>query len=200
MQGLTRRQEQILAEIRKSIRERGYPPTLREIGSAMSIRSTNGVNDHLRALERKGFISRDDETARGIKLTPDASSAGDVADELHRRDEEERRAATSRAVVDAAIAWRTAGMSGDATYDLIVAVESHLGMSQGRAPAGSCPFCASRISVIERDGVFVARCSHRGCGARGPRHHDLTRACDLFCCPPQRTAGGMGGPDVGGAL
>ena len=130
MQGLTRRQEQILAEIRKSIRERGYPPTLREIGSAMNIRSTNGVNDHLRALERKGFISRDDETARGIKLTPDASSAGDVADELHRRDEEERRAATSRAVVDAAIAWRTAGMSGDATYDLIVAVESHLGMSQ----------------------------------------------------------------------
>lgn len=71
---------------------------------------------------------------------------------------------------------------------------------QGRAPAGSCPFCASRICVIERDGVFVARCSHRGCGARGPRHHDLTRACDLFCCPPQRTAGGMGGPDVGGAL
>ena len=61
---------------------------------------------------------------------------------------------------------------------------------QGRAPAGSCPFCASRISVVERDGVFVARCSHRGCGARGPKHHDLTRACDLFCCPPQRTAGG----------
>ena len=51
---------------------------------------------------------------------------------------------------------------------------------QGRAPAGSCPFCASRISVIERDGVFVARCSHRGCGARGPKHHDLTRACDLL--------------------
>ena len=71
---------------------------------------------------------------------------------------------------------------------------------QGRAPAGSCPFCASRISVVERDGVFVARCSHRGCGARGPKHHDLTRACDLFCRPPQRTAGGMGGIDAGGAL
>jgi hypothetical protein len=67
---------------------------------------------------------------------------------------------------------------------------------QGRAPAGTCPFCASRISVIERDGVFVARCSHRGCGARGPKHHDITRACDLFCCPPPRTAGGMGGPDT----
>lgn len=67
---------------------------------------------------------------------------------------------------------------------------------QGRAPAGGCPFCASRISVIERDGVFVARCSHRGCGARGPKHHDLTRACDLFCCPPQRTAGGMGDAGV----
>lgn len=61
----------------------------------------------------------------------------------------------------------------------------------GQAPAGSCPFCASRISVTERDGIFVARCSHRGCGARGPKHRDISRACDLFCCPPKRTACGM---------
>lgn len=61
----------------------------------------------------------------------------------------------------------------------------------GRAPAGSCPFCASRISIIQRDNHFIARCSHRGCGASGPKMRNITRAADLFCCPPPRTAGGM---------
>lgn len=60
----------------------------------------------------------------------------------------------------------------------------------GKAPAGSCPFCASRISMVQRDGFFRARCSHRGCGATGPKMRSITRAADLFCCPPQRTAGG----------
>ncbi len=54
MQGLTHRQQMVLDFIRESIADRGYPPTLREIGARMGIRSTNGVNDHLRALERKG--------------------------------------------------------------------------------------------------------------------------------------------------
>ena len=61
----------------------------------------------------------------------------------------------------------------------------------GKAPAGSCPYCASRISMVERDGFFRARCSHRGCGATGPKMRSITRAADLFCCPPQRTAAGM---------
>src|SRR5271170_1023569 len=51
MQGLTQRQQMVLVFIRQSISDRGYPPTLREIGARMGIRSTNGVNDHLRALE-----------------------------------------------------------------------------------------------------------------------------------------------------
>jgi repressor LexA len=50
MQGLTQRQQMVLDYIRQSITDRGYPPTLREIGARMGIRSTNGVNDHLRAL------------------------------------------------------------------------------------------------------------------------------------------------------
>ena len=50
MQGLTKRQEQTLDFIRSSIEDRGYPPTLREIGEHLGISSTNGVNDHLRAL------------------------------------------------------------------------------------------------------------------------------------------------------
>ncbi len=68
MQGLTKRQEQTLDFIRQSITERGYPPTLREIGEHMGIRSTNGVNDHLRALERKGYLRREDMKSRALKL------------------------------------------------------------------------------------------------------------------------------------
>lgn len=68
MQGLTKRQEQTLDFIRRSIAERGYPPTLREIGEHMGIRSTNGVNDHLRALERKGYLRREDMKSRALKL------------------------------------------------------------------------------------------------------------------------------------
>jgi len=75
MQGLTKRQEQTLDFIRTSIESRGYPPTLREIGTHMGIRSTNGVNDHLRALERKGYLRREDMKSRALKLVEDAHPA-----------------------------------------------------------------------------------------------------------------------------
>jgi len=68
MVGLTKRQAQTLDFIRQSIEERGYPPTLREIGESMGIRSTNGVNDHLRALERKGYLRREDMKSRALRL------------------------------------------------------------------------------------------------------------------------------------
>lgn len=71
MQGLTKRQAQTLDYIRQSIEERGYPPTLREIGEVMGIRSTNGVNDHLRALERKGYLRREDMKSRALRLVHD---------------------------------------------------------------------------------------------------------------------------------
>ncbi|MFO0566009.1 MAG: transcriptional repressor LexA [Polyangiaceae bacterium] len=74
MQGLTKRQEQTLAFIRHSIEQRGYPPTLREIGEHMGIKSTNGVNDHLRALERKGYLRREDMKSRALKLVDDPKS------------------------------------------------------------------------------------------------------------------------------
>src|SRR6185436_11999312 len=87
MQGLTKRQAQTLDYIRRSIEERGYPPTLREIGEYMGIRSTNGVNDHLRALERKGYLRREDMKSRALKLIdevpagpPKANDDGDIID------------------------------------------------------------------------------------------------------------------------
>ncbi|WP_394847558.1 transcriptional repressor LexA [Pendulispora brunnea] len=75
MQGLTQRQQMVLDFIRQSIADRGYPPTLREIGARMGIRSTNGVNDHLRALERKGYLTREDMKSRALRPTP-AGPAG----------------------------------------------------------------------------------------------------------------------------
>jgi repressor LexA len=79
MQGLTKRQEQTLDFIRQSIEDRGYPPTLREIGEHMGIRSTNGVNDHLRALERKGYLTREDMKSRALKLVEDQLEASSNA-------------------------------------------------------------------------------------------------------------------------
>ncbi len=69
VQGLTQRQQMVLDFIRQSISDRGYPPTLREIGARMGIRSTNGVNDHLRALERKGYLTREDMKSRALRPT-----------------------------------------------------------------------------------------------------------------------------------
>lgn len=66
---LTDRQREILDFITASITERGYPPTLREIGEHFGIRSTNGVNDHLKALEKKGHLRREDLKSRAMRPT-----------------------------------------------------------------------------------------------------------------------------------
>jgi repressor LexA len=65
----------VLDFIRQSIADRGYPPTLREIGARMGIRSTNGVNDHLRALERKGYLTREDMKSRALRPTASSGHA-----------------------------------------------------------------------------------------------------------------------------
>lgn len=81
----TPRQQQYLDFIRRFIAAHGYPPTLREIGRELGIRSTNGVNDGLRALEKKGWIKRDIEKARGIVLVGgDDLPAPQAANELWR--------------------------------------------------------------------------------------------------------------------
>src|SRR3954464_8736812 len=66
-EALTLRQREILDFISASIVERGFPPTLREIGEHFHIRSTNGVNDHLKALEKKGHLRREDLKSRAMR-------------------------------------------------------------------------------------------------------------------------------------
>lgn len=66
---LTSKQQKIYDFICRRIDDRGYPPTIRDIGSAFDIRSPNGVMCHLKALEKKGFITRDGKSARAIRPT-----------------------------------------------------------------------------------------------------------------------------------
>lgn len=74
---LTVRQRAVLEWIRRFIRFHRYPPTVREIGAAFGIRSTNGVDGHLRALERQGAIVREPWEHRGIRLVVEADSANE---------------------------------------------------------------------------------------------------------------------------
>lgn len=65
---LTERQKEIYHFIRHRIEKRGYGPTVREIGVGFGIKSPNGVMCHLKALEKKGLITREEHSARAIQL------------------------------------------------------------------------------------------------------------------------------------
>jgi repressor LexA len=65
---VTDRQQAIYDFIRVTIDKRGLPPTMREIGEEFGIRSTNGVEGHLAALERNGLISRQRGKSRGLSV------------------------------------------------------------------------------------------------------------------------------------
>jgi repressor LexA len=64
------RQLDILRYIQRQLQDNGYPPTVREIGEAVGLRSTNGVAEHLRALIRKGYLSKEDMKSRALVPTP----------------------------------------------------------------------------------------------------------------------------------
>lgn len=66
---LSERQKSILAYIRNEIMNRGYPPTVREIGEAVGLSSSSTVHSHLNRLERKGYIKRDPTKPRAIELS-----------------------------------------------------------------------------------------------------------------------------------
>ena len=68
MDQLTKRQRAVYEFLRDKIRNRGYGPTVREIGEKFNISSPNGVMCHLRALEKKGFIIREPNMSRAIQL------------------------------------------------------------------------------------------------------------------------------------
>ena len=66
--GLTPRQQRILAHLRDCIEKRGYPPSMREIGSAVGLTSTSSVAHQLKVLVQKGFIKRDPHRPRALEV------------------------------------------------------------------------------------------------------------------------------------
>jgi repressor LexA len=71
---LTARQREILDFIERQMRERGYPPSVREIGEAVGLTSPSTVHTHLATLQRLGFLRRDPTKPRAIEVRYDPSS------------------------------------------------------------------------------------------------------------------------------
>lgn len=71
MDDLTPRQIQILEFIRREVKIRNYPPSVREIGEAVGLSSSSTVHTHLAKLESKGYIRRDPSKPRAIELLDD---------------------------------------------------------------------------------------------------------------------------------
>jgi repressor LexA len=73
-QKLTRRQRQVLMFIEQQIRDRGYPPSVREIGEAVGLTSPSTVHSHLRTLQNLGYLRRDPTKPRAIEVRWDPNS------------------------------------------------------------------------------------------------------------------------------
>ncbi|MDP2342949.1 MAG: transcriptional repressor LexA [Deltaproteobacteria bacterium] len=78
---LTERQKKVLGYIDSHIKQHGFPPTIREIGLHLGIKSTNGVNDHLNALQKKGFLTREEGKSRTLQLVHSPNFMGPVSDD-----------------------------------------------------------------------------------------------------------------------
>lgn len=75
MKELTEKQEQVLKFITKIIKERGYPPTIREIGDEFGI-TAKGAYDHLKAIEKKGYLKTSKNQSRAIELLRHSAEDG----------------------------------------------------------------------------------------------------------------------------
>jgi len=69
MDALTQRQQRIVDFIQQTVKERGYPPTVREIGEAVGLTSSSSVHSQLDNLERMGYLHRDPTKPRAMALS-----------------------------------------------------------------------------------------------------------------------------------
>ncbi|MEY2423545.1 MAG: repressor LexA [Acidimicrobiaceae bacterium] len=75
---LTDRQREVLEIIDQSMRERGYPPSVREIGESVGLTSPSTVHSHLNTLQRLGFLRRDPTKPRAIEVRWDPNSGASL--------------------------------------------------------------------------------------------------------------------------
>ena len=102
---LSKREKAILKFIEKQIKINGYPPSVREIGKAVGLKSTATVHGYLAKLGEKGFIKKESQKGRTLRLLK--GSSGEVMQEEHN---EEKQIYTSREMVDVPVIGKiTAG-------------------------------------------------------------------------------------------
>ena len=102
---LNKREKAILKFIEKSIKNNGYPPSVREIGKSVGLKSTATVHGYLASLEEKGYIKKESQKGRTLKLLK-----GGLDDELENQMEIQKEVYTSRETVDVPVIGKiTAG-------------------------------------------------------------------------------------------
>ena len=74
------RKQKIIDFIAATVRDRGYPPSVREIAAAVDLASTSAVHHHLQALEREGYLERGASHSRALRLTPQAALRAGLSD------------------------------------------------------------------------------------------------------------------------
>ena len=84
MEQLSDRQQEVLDFIRSTVADRGYPPSVREIGDAIGLSSPSTVHSHLSSLVRIGAIRRDPSKPRAIEILDDAPAARTDPDDIRR--------------------------------------------------------------------------------------------------------------------
>ena len=102
---LNKREKAILKFIEKSIKNNGYPPSVREIGKSVGLKSTATVHGYLASLEEKGYIKKESQKGRTLKLLK-----GGLDDEMENQIEIQKEVYTSREMVDVPVIGKiTAG-------------------------------------------------------------------------------------------
>jgi len=156
---LTERQKAVLEFIREHIEETGYPPTIREIGDHLGIKSTNGVNDHLKALERKGYLERKTGKSRALKplRTPEGRPVAADGESL----ETENRDAPTGTTHDVPVVGRIAA---GAPVEAIENTEDVLRIGEGLVGRNDDLFALRvegdsmvEVGIFDGDYVFVRK-------------------------------------------
>jgi repressor LexA len=79
------RKQRIIEYIAATVRDSGYPPSVREIAAAVGLASTSAVHHHLSSLEKEGMLERDATQSRALRLTPAALLSNGTGSDVHSR-------------------------------------------------------------------------------------------------------------------
>ncbi|HKI98062.1 MAG TPA: transcriptional repressor LexA [bacterium] len=77
MKDLTKRQKEVLDIIERTVRSKGYPPSMREITAQLHLASAAGIHKHIKALVRKGFLSKENYLSRSLRIVRDEAPLSD---------------------------------------------------------------------------------------------------------------------------